>query len=654
MAIKIQLRRDTAINWVSNNPLLLNGEIGIETDTLRFKVGNGSQRWNEITSYALKPGLPNGVASLDDTGKVPSSQLPDLVLDNEILGLIQNEISQITTSSISEGLNLYFTQERVVNAGSGVFDISGSAANAIAAAATNTANKISDLINSAPEALNTLSELSAALEENSGSISNIIDLISEKSDIVYVDQEILSLSNLSSQDATTKANAAQTAAIAAAAADATTKANAAQTAAIAAAAADATTKSSLSKSESIAEAATDATTKANAAQTAAIAAAAADATTKANAAQTAAIAAAAEDATLKSNEILDQSTFYSNQKYLDAIEAANLHAEGFIESSIDLITTSEIEEGSNLYFTDLRAKEAVAPEIANAIASIPGGGSNISSTTDLAEGTNLYFTNARAISATNNARTAILISANSTVDDLRVEINNSLNSYALISDRNADGGYSGLDSSGKILESSVPTSIARSADVAAQIASLVGSAPETLNTLSELATALEQNSGSTDVLTTLVETKLSSELASETYLSKLNAADQYATKSLLSESLIPYSTKIVSEAYTDSAIAGINNSLDSYVLDSDRNLNGGFAGLDSSGKILSSALPTITNSMLQNNFITVNGSAISLGSSVITGYTNGVSGSNVNKISYGTNATPPSSGNAAGDIYIQY
>jgi hypothetical protein len=58
--------------------------------------------------------------------------------------------------------------------------------------------------------------------------------------------------------------------------------------------------------------------------------------------------------------------------------------------------------------------------------------------------------------------------------------------------------------------------------------------------------------------------------------------------------------------------------------------------------------------MLQNNSITINGSAISLGSSVITGYTNGVSGTNVNKISYGTSATPPSSGNAAGDIYIQY
>jgi hypothetical protein len=52
MAVRIQLRRDTAANWVSANPTLRAGEIGIETDTLKFKVGTGSTPWNSITSYA--------------------------------------------------------------------------------------------------------------------------------------------------------------------------------------------------------------------------------------------------------------------------------------------------------------------------------------------------------------------------------------------------------------------------------------------------------------------------------------------------------------------------------------------------------------------------------------------------------------------------
>ncbi len=52
MAVRIQLRRDTAANWSSTNPTLRAGEIGIETDTLKFKVGNGSSPWNSITAYA--------------------------------------------------------------------------------------------------------------------------------------------------------------------------------------------------------------------------------------------------------------------------------------------------------------------------------------------------------------------------------------------------------------------------------------------------------------------------------------------------------------------------------------------------------------------------------------------------------------------------
>ncbi len=52
MAVRIQLRRDTAANWTSNNPTLREGEVGIETDTLKMKVGNGSSTWTQITNYA--------------------------------------------------------------------------------------------------------------------------------------------------------------------------------------------------------------------------------------------------------------------------------------------------------------------------------------------------------------------------------------------------------------------------------------------------------------------------------------------------------------------------------------------------------------------------------------------------------------------------
>ena len=48
MAIQIQLRRDTAANWTSANPTLAAGELGLETDTGRLKVGNGTNIWTAL------------------------------------------------------------------------------------------------------------------------------------------------------------------------------------------------------------------------------------------------------------------------------------------------------------------------------------------------------------------------------------------------------------------------------------------------------------------------------------------------------------------------------------------------------------------------------------------------------------------------------
>lgn len=48
MAVRFQLRRDTAVNWGSTNPVLALGEPGVETDTLKVKVGDGVTAWNSL------------------------------------------------------------------------------------------------------------------------------------------------------------------------------------------------------------------------------------------------------------------------------------------------------------------------------------------------------------------------------------------------------------------------------------------------------------------------------------------------------------------------------------------------------------------------------------------------------------------------------
>ena len=53
MADIIQLRRDTAANWTSTNPILAQGEVGFETNTRKLKVGDGTTAWNSLSYYDL-------------------------------------------------------------------------------------------------------------------------------------------------------------------------------------------------------------------------------------------------------------------------------------------------------------------------------------------------------------------------------------------------------------------------------------------------------------------------------------------------------------------------------------------------------------------------------------------------------------------------
>lgn len=48
MAIQIQFRRGTAAEWTAANPILAQAEMGIETDTRAYKIGDGSTSWNSL------------------------------------------------------------------------------------------------------------------------------------------------------------------------------------------------------------------------------------------------------------------------------------------------------------------------------------------------------------------------------------------------------------------------------------------------------------------------------------------------------------------------------------------------------------------------------------------------------------------------------
>jgi hypothetical protein len=113
--------------------------------------------------------------------------------------------------------------------------------------------------------------------------------------------------------------------------------------------------------------------------------------------------------------------YFTNQRAIDAVG-------GTIGDQINLLDTDDIEEGSaNLYFTDARAKTSAAALLTGATKTnitITGNGSGLtitaengvadSSTSDLVEGTNLYFTDARArtaVDGTTRSFTAVQVNS---------------------------------------------------------------------------------------------------------------------------------------------------------------------------------------------------------------------------------------------------
>jgi len=67
--ITIKLRRGTAAQWTATNPVLAEGEFGAETDTRKFKIGNGVTAWNSLQYW----GGGGGAANFTDLGDVPAS-----------------------------------------------------------------------------------------------------------------------------------------------------------------------------------------------------------------------------------------------------------------------------------------------------------------------------------------------------------------------------------------------------------------------------------------------------------------------------------------------------------------------------------------------------------------------------------------------------
>ena len=111
--ITIKLRRGTAAQWTAQNPVLSEGEIGLETDTRKFKAGDGTTAWTGLLYYG---GSDNGATLFRELTDVPQSytgQGGKLVrVKADASGL---EFFTLTISSGDVTTALGFTPENVAN-----------------------------------------------------------------------------------------------------------------------------------------------------------------------------------------------------------------------------------------------------------------------------------------------------------------------------------------------------------------------------------------------------------------------------------------------------------------------------------------------------------------------------------------------------------
>ena len=92
MADIIQIRRDTASNWTAANPILAQGEFGVETNTSKIKIGNGSSTWSAL-SYLIDAG---DYLTASSTNTLTNKTIA--YADNTLTGVVGTAASQTLTN----------------------------------------------------------------------------------------------------------------------------------------------------------------------------------------------------------------------------------------------------------------------------------------------------------------------------------------------------------------------------------------------------------------------------------------------------------------------------------------------------------------------------------------------------------------------------
>ena len=100
MAVQIQMRRGTASQWTSSNPTLAAGEWGLETDTDKYKIGDGSTAWTSL-GYSSLPSTAITNTVVDAKGDIVAA-----TADNTVSRLAVGTDTYVLTADSGEATGL--------------------------------------------------------------------------------------------------------------------------------------------------------------------------------------------------------------------------------------------------------------------------------------------------------------------------------------------------------------------------------------------------------------------------------------------------------------------------------------------------------------------------------------------------------------------
>ena len=123
--IQFQFRKGTATEWSGSNPTLASAELGVETDTNKFKIGNGSSPWNALP-YVLSPFPYTGSAEITGSLVVTGSVVATAGFTGSFSGSLGGSFPYSELTGVPSGIVSSSTQINNLVGVSASFAISAS------------------------------------------------------------------------------------------------------------------------------------------------------------------------------------------------------------------------------------------------------------------------------------------------------------------------------------------------------------------------------------------------------------------------------------------------------------------------------------------------------------------------------------------------